>query len=88
MKVFKIIILFLYLIFLFQLSLVSLAKDTNEKKRSDLDEHSKALSTRKTYLIDINRLKIPINNSGVIADVPPIAINQYDESDILFSAGF
>ncbi|WP_304130179.1 T9SS type A sorting domain-containing protein [Ignavibacterium album] len=43
-----------------------------------------------SYLLDVNRLKLPIGNNGVIADV---TINNssggaYDEGTILFSGGF
>lgn len=42
------------------------------------------------YLLNVNRLKIRFNKSGVIADaIPPGGfLNQYDEASLFFSGGF
>jgi hypothetical protein len=43
-----------------------------------------------TYLLDVNRIKLPLENSGVIADLEINGIRNatYDSVTVLFSAGF
>ncbi|HRI47091.1 MAG TPA: exo-alpha-sialidase [Ignavibacteriaceae bacterium] len=42
------------------------------------------------YLIDVNRLKMPISNDGILADVrmDSIEVATYDGKSVIFSAGF
>ena len=43
-----------------------------------------------TYLFDVNKLKLPLTNNGILADVDVGGIKglHFDESSVLFSGGF
>ena len=89
MKVSKSSISLLILSIIFQLYLVSLAGEIDEAKKNHSLSHSKVSTQRTSYLIDVNRLKVPLQNNGVMFDVSGYGtISQYDESQLIFSGGF
>jgi len=94
MKIFKPSLIIFLLIFSFQFSKISLANVINENKKKELDYVSNIDSLFKYFrIIDINRLKIPIKNNGVLSDftVPIFHYNfpdQFDENNIIYSGGF
>jgi len=89
MKNLKIPLSLLLLIFFFQLSIISLANGENENKKKSYSQFSNTNQLRTKYLIAKNRFKLLIQNDGVIADVLYFPnYSQYDQSSILYSAGF
>src|SRR3989304_1650125 len=51
---------------------------------------SSTILAQESYLLQINRLRLPFNNKGVLANVSVSGVNQGDLDSIgfLFSAGF
>lgn len=89
MKVSKSSISLLILSIIFQLYLVSLAGEIEEAKKNHSLSQSKVSTQRTSYLIDANRLKVPLQNNGVMFDVSGYGtIPQYDEGQLIFSGGF
>ncbi|MDP2300880.1 MAG: T9SS type A sorting domain-containing protein [Ignavibacteria bacterium] len=66
----------------------SIAQKNKEQNKNRINNNS--ATTSETFLIDVNRLKLPINNSGVIADVVINGVEggRYDSKTVFFSAGF
>lgn len=65
------------------ISIISLG----QKNHSDIKSPA---AIGETYLLDINNLKLPINNRGTIADVNAGGVSggYFDNNTILYSAGF
>jgi hypothetical protein len=65
----------------------SIAQKTKETNRNQPIKD--ATTATETFLIDVNRLKLPIENSGVIADVffNGVQGGRYDSKSVFFSAG-
>ena len=62
------------------------AKETNSKNSNN----PKTLETGETFIFDLDRIYMPIDNKGVIADVDPGdgAGGKFDDITFLFSGGF
>jgi hypothetical protein len=76
-------LIFLIIIFT-SLSVAQKTKETNKNQQNNFPANAS-----ETFLIDVNRLKLPIENSGVIADVffNGVQGGRYDSKSVFFSAG-
>lgn len=89
MKILKFYPLFLMLFILIQFFNLCHANESDVSKKNKFLNQSKINSQQTSYLIDINRLKIPLRNDGVMFDISGYGTTpQYDESQVLFSGGF
>ncbi|MCH7772601.1 MAG: hypothetical protein IIA49_16555, partial [Bacteroidetes bacterium] len=58
--------------------------DNNKKKISN----PVGININDSYRLEINRIKLPINNRGVIANVSFAGVSEFDGVVFLFSGGF
>lgn len=89
MKVLSFSLILFIIILSFRLNEFSFAKEKNEGKRNGTVAINQISSQQTAYLIDVNRLKIPLRNDGVMFDVSGYgSLQQYDENQVMFSGGF